>query len=88
MTAAAIGMTLLLYINDSTTWRYIVGIAEAVLIVAIFITMSAEKKKAEKKAEEKNKTSEESTSSESVSSEENEVKNTDNDDKKEESIDG
>ena len=52
MTAAAIGMTLLLYINDSTTWRYIVGIAEAVLIVAIFITMSAEKKKAEKKAEE------------------------------------
>lgn len=88
MTAAAIGMTLLLYINDSTTWRYIVGVAEAVLIVAIFITMSAEKKKAEKNAEEKNKTSEETTSSEAVSTEENEVKKTDSGDNKEESIDG
>lgn len=47
MSAFAIAATLLLYINDSTAWRYAVGIFELVLIIAIFIIMSAEKKKAE-----------------------------------------
>lgn len=51
MTAFAIGATLLLYVNDSTAWRYIIGAAELVLIIAIFIVMSIEKKKAEQKAE-------------------------------------
>lgn len=52
MSAAAIGATLLLYINDSTAWRYTVGVLELVLIIAIFIVMSVEKKNAEKKAAE------------------------------------
>lgn len=50
MTAFAIGATLLLYVNDSTSWRYFIGVLELVLIIAIFIVMSVEKKKAEQKA--------------------------------------
>ncbi len=53
LTAAAIGSTLLLYINDSNIWRYTVGIFEAVLIILIFIIMSSEKKKAAAKEENK-----------------------------------
>ena len=58
ISAFAIASTLLLYINDSQTWRYGVGILELVLIIAIFIVMSVEKKKAEQKELEaqKNKT--------------------------------
>ncbi len=51
LTAAAIGSTLLLYINDSNIWRYTIGIFEAVLIILIFIIMSIEKKKATAKEE-------------------------------------
>ena len=50
VTAIAIAGTLLLYINDSTTWRYAVGALELVLLVLIFILMTVEKKKAEQKA--------------------------------------
>ncbi|MDO5149537.1 MAG: hypothetical protein Q4D76_09110 [Oscillospiraceae bacterium] len=50
MSAAAIGATLLLYISDTTAWRYTVGVLELVLIIAIFVVMSVEKKNAEKKA--------------------------------------
>lgn len=46
LTAGAIGCTLLLYINDSTTWRYIVGVLELLLLVIIFATMSKDRKKA------------------------------------------
>lgn len=49
MTAFAIAATLLLYINDSTAWRYGVGILELILLIAIFIVMTIEKKKAEQK---------------------------------------
>lgn len=49
MTAFAIAATLLLHINDSTAWRYGVGILELILIIAIFIVMTIEKKKAEQK---------------------------------------
>lgn len=52
LTAAAIGATLLLYVNDSSFWRYMIGIVEAVLLIVIFIVMTAEKKNAEKKAKE------------------------------------
>lgn len=45
ISAASIAGTLLLYINDSETWRYIVGIIELLLITLVFITMSKEKKK-------------------------------------------
>ncbi len=48
MTAFAIAATLLLYVNESTAWRYAVGIFELVLIAAIFTVMTIEKKKAEK----------------------------------------
>lgn len=50
VTAVAIASTLLLYINDSTTWRYAVGVLELVLLILIFILSSSEKKKAEQKA--------------------------------------
>lgn len=49
LTAFAIAATLLLYINDSTAWRYGVGILELILLIAIFIVMTIEKKKAEQK---------------------------------------
>jgi len=51
MSAVAIAATLLLYLNDSTAWRYAVGIFELVMIIATFAVMSVEKKNAEKKAE-------------------------------------
>ncbi|MBE6853157.1 MAG: hypothetical protein E7505_06735 [Ruminococcus sp.] len=51
LTAAAIGATLLLYVNDSSGWRYGIGIIEAVLLVLIFVIMAKEKKNAEKKAQ-------------------------------------
>lgn len=50
LSAFAIAATLLLYLNDSTVWRNIVGVAELVLIILIFVIMSVEKKKAEQKA--------------------------------------
>lgn len=49
ISAFAIAGTLLLYISDSHKWRYGVGILELVLIIAIFVVMSVEKKKAEQK---------------------------------------
>ena len=51
ISAASIAGTLLLYINDSETWRYIVGIIELLLIILVFITMSKEKKKTENQAQ-------------------------------------
>ena len=50
VTGIAIASTLLLYINESTTWRYAVGVLELVLLLLIFILMATEKKKAEQKA--------------------------------------
>lgn len=61
MSAIAICMTLLLYINDSIIWRYIVGIAEAVMIAAILITMSVERKKEAAAKEEAEKAASENT---------------------------
>lgn len=53
ITAAAIGITLLIHVNESSTWRYAIGIIEAVLIVLIFVIMSIEKKKAARSIESK-----------------------------------
>ncbi|MBR3025798.1 MAG: hypothetical protein IKN85_08295 [Oscillospiraceae bacterium] len=50
ISAFAIASTLLLYVNDSPAWRYAVGIIELILIIAIFVVMSVEKKKEELKA--------------------------------------
>lgn len=51
ITAAAIGATLLLYVNSSDTWRNVIGIFEAVMVIMIFAVMAAEKKKAAKTSE-------------------------------------
>jgi len=50
LSAFAIAATLLLYLNDSTVWRNIIGVAELILIILIFVIMSVEKKKAEQNA--------------------------------------
>ena len=49
ISAFAIAGTLLLYVNDSTAWRYAVGVIELILIIAIFTVMTIEKKKEEQK---------------------------------------
>ena len=49
ISAFAIAGTLLLYVNDSTAWRYGVGVLELILIIAIFTVMTIEKKKEEQK---------------------------------------
>ena len=49
MSAVAIAATLLLYVNDSTSWRYFIGVVELILIILIFVVMTSEKKKAEQK---------------------------------------
>ena len=49
ISAFAIAGTLLLYINDSSAWRYGVGALELVLVILIFTVMTIEKKKEEQK---------------------------------------
>ena len=49
ISAFAIAGTLLLYLNDSTAWRYAVGVLELILIIVIFTVMTIEKKKEEQK---------------------------------------
>ncbi|WP_044976265.1 hypothetical protein [Ruminococcus sp. HUN007] len=51
ISAFAIASTLLLYVNASLTWRYALGIVELIMVIAIFVVMSVEKKKEEQKAE-------------------------------------
>ncbi len=50
--AAAIPATLLIYLNESRTWFYIVGIAEAVLIAAAIVTLFLGKKNKKNAADE------------------------------------
>lgn len=58
ITAAAVLITLLLYVNSSAVWRNIIGITEAVLIIMIFVVMAVEKKKAAQKEKEETAASE------------------------------
>jgi len=58
ITAAAVLVTLLLYVNPSSAWRNIIGITEAVLVLMIFVVMAIEKKKVAKKEKEETAVSE------------------------------
>ncbi len=71
ITAAAILGTMLLYVSQSNTWRYGVGIFEAILIIIIFIVMSVEKKKAATAEQEKTDKAQEQIQEEEKADEEN-----------------
>ncbi|MDE5648993.1 MAG: hypothetical protein K2I33_03720 [Oscillospiraceae bacterium] len=59
--AVAVPATLLLYVNSSKTWFYILGIAEFILMIAALITAIIEKRKEKAlTAEQADKNSEES----------------------------
>lgn len=74
LSAAAIGMTLLLYISDNEIFRNAIGIIELIIIIAIFILSSSEKKKLEKEKKEK----EVQASTETIEESETEIKSGEN----------